>query len=221
MPAPAGSRRVGRLLAVMALLLALVFGGIAWLQAQSLRLLSANVVYQGDNIVWSFFQLETEYLRLGQQLRDFARDGAALPSPQRDLAETDLRERYDIFVSRISLVDPQRTREVMPDLKNVVLSARHLLGLIGGILDLSRIEAGRMDLVQEGFDIVFSIGTSSVFPYIVQPVVYAASAGIPTVEINPARTQLTDIVDYYLPLGAAEAMTRILGELGMDVPENV
>jgi hypothetical protein len=33
----AGSRRVGRLLAVMALLLALVFGGIAWLQAQSLR----------------------------------------------------------------------------------------------------------------------------------------------------------------------------------------
>ena len=75
--------------------------------------------------------------------------------------------------------------------------------------------------LQEGFDIVFSIGTSSVFPYIVQPVVYAASAGIPTVEINPARTQLTDIVDYYLPLGAAEAMTRILGELGMDVPENV
>ncbi|MFM2348175.1 MAG: hypothetical protein RL654_2928 [Pseudomonadota bacterium] len=115
-PASPGSRRVGRLLAVMALLLALVFGGIAWLQAQSLRLLSANVVYQGDNIVWSFFQLEAEYLRLGQQLRDFARDGATLPPPQRALAEADLRERYDIFVSRISLVDPQRTREVMPDL---------------------------------------------------------------------------------------------------------
>jgi len=44
-------------------------------------------------------------------------------------------------------------REVMPDLKNVVLSARHLLGLIGGILDLSRIEAGRMDLFQERFDV--------------------------------------------------------------------
>ncbi len=49
--------------------------------------------------------------------------------------------------------ETRRIREVMPDLKNVVLSARHLLGLIGGILDLSRIEAGRMDLVQEGFDI--------------------------------------------------------------------
>ncbi|KDB53524.1 hypothetical protein X805_08890 [Sphaerotilus natans subsp. natans DSM 6575] len=130
-PAPAGSRRVGRLLAVMALLLALVFGGIAWLQAQSLRLLSANVVYQGDNIVWSFFQLETEYLRLGQQLRDFARDGAVLPPPQRDLAETDLRERYDIFVSRISLVDPQRTREVMPDLPE----HHRVMGLLRGMVD--------------------------------------------------------------------------------------
>lgn len=73
-----------------------------------------------------------------------------------------------------------------------------------------------IDAFQEGFDIVFSIGTSSIFPYIVQPVVFAASNGIPTVEINPARTQLSDMVDYYLPLGAAEAMTMILGELGLD-----
>ncbi len=49
--------------------------------------------------------------------------------------------------------DTKRIREVMPDLKNVVLSARHLLGLIGGILDLSRIEAGRMDLFQERFEV--------------------------------------------------------------------
>jgi NAD-dependent deacetylase len=64
--------------------------------------------------------------------------------------------------------------------------------------------------LQDGFDIVFSIGTSSVFPYITQPVVFAAGCGIPTVEINPSRTQLSDVVDYYLPLGAAEAMTAIL-----------
>lgn len=76
-----------------------------------------------------------------------------------------------------------------------------------------------IDAFQEGFDIVFTIGTSSIFPYIVQPVVLAASSGIPTVEINPARTQLSEIVDFYLPLGAAEAMTRILNQMGLEIPE--
>jgi len=50
--------------------------------------------------------------------------------------------------------DSCRVREVVPDLKNVVLSAKHLLGLIGGILDLSKIEAGRMELVQEQFSVL-------------------------------------------------------------------
>lgn len=77
-----------------------------------------------------------------------------------------------------------------------------------------------IEALEDGFDIVFSIGTSSIFPYITQPVVFAAGNGIPTVEINPARTQLSEIVDYYLPLGAAEAMTAILGRLGIaETPE--
>ena len=74
-----------------------------------------------------------------------------------------------------------------------------------------------IEALQEGFDIVFSIGTSSVFPYITQPVVFAAGSGIPTVEINPAETQLSEIVDYYLPLGAAAAMTAILARLGLNL----
>lgn len=69
--------------------------------------------------------------------------------------------------------------------------------------------------LQEGFDIVFSIGTSSIFPYIVQPVVFAASGGVPTVEINPSQTQLSDIVDFYIPLGAAVAMEEIMRRSGL------
>ena len=63
--------------------------------------------------------------------------------------------------------------------------------------------------LDEAFGMVFLIGTTAVFPYIAEPVVMAVRAGVPTVEINPARTRLSDRVDYYLPLGAAEAMTAI------------
>jgi len=81
---------------------------------------------------------------------------------------------------------------------------------------LPEVELDRfIDAFQEGFDIVFTIGTSSLFPYITQPVVLAAGSGIPTVEINPEQTPLSDVVDIYLPLGAAEAMSEILGRLGL------
>ncbi|MFM2052020.1 MAG: hypothetical protein RL456_57 [Pseudomonadota bacterium] len=103
--------RVGRLLAVMALLLTSIFGGIAWLQTQSLTLLNANALYQGDNTIWSFFQLESEYLRLGHHLR------VATTAPPGDVAGMmRLRERYEVFVSRIDLVEPSRTRIDMPEI---------------------------------------------------------------------------------------------------------
>jgi hypothetical protein len=52
-----------------------------------------------------------------------------------------------------------------------------------------------------GFDLVFSIGTSSLFPYITAPVLEAAASQRPTVEINLGRTQLSDVVDVLLQLG--------------------
>ena len=62
----------------------------------------------------------------------------------------------------------------------------------------------------EHFDIVFSIGTSGTFPYVNQPMLSAKQRGIPTVEINPVNTPLSTLVDYQLPLGAAEAMQSLL-----------
>lgn len=60
-----------------------------------------------------------------------------------------------------------------------------------------------------GFGIVFSIGTSSVFPYIQEPVVAARRIGVPTVEINPSETSLSHQVDYRLAMRAATAMDEI------------
>ncbi len=63
--------------------------------------------------------------------------------------------------------------------------------------------------LDRGFDMVFSVGTTSVFPYIAEPVLRAARAGITTVEINPARTGLSKLVRYYIPLPAEEALPII------------
>src|SRR5574338_391070 len=69
------------------------------------------------------------------------------------------------------------------------------------------------EAVERGFDLVFSIGTTSVFPYISGPVFWAHQAGVPTVEINPGESRVSQFVDYRLRMGAAEAMTALMARL--------
>jgi NAD-dependent deacetylase len=61
----------------------------------------------------------------------------------------------------------------------------------------------------KGFDVYFSVGTTSVFPYIQQPIVDARFSGKPTIEINPADTEISAIVDIRLRMRAAEALDAI------------
>jgi NAD-dependent deacetylase len=73
-------------------------------------------------------------------------------------------------------------------------------------------EAGLRELkhqLREGFDLVFSIGTTSVFPYISFPIEAALQRDKPTVEINPGTTRVSGLVRYRLALGAAEALEAI------------
>ncbi len=73
-------------------------------------------------------------------------------------------------------------------------------------------ETGVRELKQqlrEGFDLVFSIGTTSVFPYISFPVELALQRDKPTVEINLGTTCVSAMVRYRLELGAAVALDLI------------
>lgn len=60
-----------------------------------------------------------------------------------------------------------------------------------------------------GFDVVFSVGTTSAFPYIAGPVVSAHRTGVPTVEINPGTTDVSDSAAYRIRAGAKDALEAL------------
>ncbi|MFO0892660.1 MAG: NAD-dependent protein deacylase [Isosphaeraceae bacterium] len=60
-----------------------------------------------------------------------------------------------------------------------------------------------------GFDVIFSIGTTSVFEYIAEPVRVGRRAGSLTVEINPEVTRVSDAVDIRIPGRAAVVLDAL------------
>ena len=78
---------------------------------------------------------------------------------------------------------------------------------------LPALQVGRYEReVLRGFDLVFSVGTTSLFPYIAGPVLSAHRRGTPSVEINPTRTEVSNYVTVRLPLPAARALDAIWRE---------
>ena len=92
-----------RLLGAALLLVVVAVGTVQWRQY---RLFDGITQYQNDALGWSFAQLETEQLRLRNQMRD-----ALDPTLPADPAGLQLR--YDIFVSRVGLVDHDRAADAM------------------------------------------------------------------------------------------------------------
>lgn len=64
-------------------------------------------------------------------------------------------------------------------------------------------------LEQVPLDMIFTVGTSAVFPYIAGPVVRGRQLGIATVEINPVETQLSGVVEHRFTEGAAAALDKL------------
>ncbi len=80
--------------------------------------------------------------------------------------------------------------------------------LFGEMLPLRAVDTLRR-VANGPLDLVFAVGTSAQFPYITEPVEMAAARGIPTVEINPATTPLSHLVDYRFAASAAETLDRL------------
>jgi NAD-dependent deacetylase len=80
--------------------------------------------------------------------------------------------------------------------------------LFGEMLPLPKMVRLEQEL-DRGFDLIFSIGTSSAFPYISEPILAARRAGIPTVEINPGVTEVSHLVEVQVPARAADALSAV------------
>nr|WP_246312280.1 ATP-binding protein [Aquabacterium terrae] len=90
---------------VTGLLLLATLLAAAFVQVRQYALLSGTVQYQDDYLVLSLYQLETEYLRLREQWRQDLDHPADTPAQ--------LQLRYDIFLSRASLLRTERANRLL------------------------------------------------------------------------------------------------------------
>lgn len=118
---------------------------------------------------------------------------------------------HDLICTRCSWQDrvpDYVTLEFPPACPDCGAVVRPAVVLFGEMLPMARLARLRAELAG-GFDLVVSIGTTSVFPYIAGPVVEAARAGIPTVEINPGTTEVSDVVAVKIAAGAKDTLEAV------------
>src|SRR5262249_40962484 len=84
--------------------------------------------------------------------------------------------------------------------------------LFGEALPSAKVETLLREL-DRGFDVVLSIGTSSLFPYIAQPIYLLGARGAATIEINPEETPVSEAAAFTLRMPAVEALEAILSRL--------
>ena len=102
--------------------------------------------------------------------------------------------------------------ELPPRCPRCAALVRPAVVLFGERLPLEAVARLEEEL-RRGFDAVFSIGTTSVFPYVAAPVLMARGWGAGTVEVNPGDTEVSEVVDVRLRCGAAAAREAVLASL--------
>lgn len=62
----------------------------------------------------------------------------------------------------------------------------------------------------KGFDAVLTVGTSASFAYIVEPVLMTRQRGGFTAQIDPVASELSQLVDVHLAMGASDVLPRLI-----------
>jgi len=82
----------------------------------------------------------------------------------------------------------------------------------GETLPIDKLERFQREL-SKGFDLYLAVGTTAVFPYILEPLLHAKRTGMPLIEINPGCTNLSSIADIKISMGASSFFKLIENEI--------
>lgn len=178
---------------------------ITWKYLHQIKNSCRGARFNDAHAIIAKLQDQFEVCVLTQNIDGFHRDAGS-----RNLIEMhgDVHDLYCTRCDYSTTVADYSQLDIPPACPRCHALVRPRVVLFGEVLPSHAIQHLYRELDQ-GFDLVFSIGTTSVFPYIAGPLVQASQAGIPTVEINPSDTNVTRFVDYKLASGAAASMRAI------------
>ena len=111
---------------------------------------AGDVAAGADNIVAGMLE-RIERLRLSEKRAERAASQAKTEFLSRMSHE--LRTPLNAVLGFAQVLELDATEQTREPLEHILHAGRHLLGLIDEVLDISRIEAGRLDLVPEALDL--------------------------------------------------------------------
>lgn len=105
-------------------------------------------------------------------------------------------------------VDDYAHLEIPPACPSCRALVRPEVILFGEMLPAEAVERLQAELAR-GFDVVVSVGTTSVFPYIAAPIGLTRARGGYTLEINPGETEVSREVDRKIYAGGAQCLDAL------------
>jgi len=132
------------------------FGFQSWAQSRRVIAVKALAEEQRERIREQSVELEQAH-ELEQRARATAEEASQAKSVFLASMSHELRTPLNAIILYSELLEEEAADHGVPqlgdDLRKINASAKHLLELINGVLDLSKIEAGRVELYLETFDV--------------------------------------------------------------------